>query len=92
MGSINSSSILPGETAAGATGAWDVHASSGGVTLRIAPGAGFDLDASVSSGGIDSAHPITVAGRIDRRHLQGKVNGGGPLVSVRSSSGGIRIE
>ncbi len=74
------------------SGPWDVHASSGGITLRLPPDAAFELDARVSSGRIDSAHPITVQGPVDRRRLQGKVRGGGPLVAVRSSSGGIRIE
>jgi DUF4097 and DUF4098 domain-containing protein YvlB len=74
------------------TGPWDVHSSSGGVTLRIPSDARFDLDARVSSGRIETSHPLTISGTIDRRRLQGKVQGGGPLVTVRSSSGGIRIQ
>jgi hypothetical protein len=62
------------------------------VTLRIPSDARFDLDARVSSGGINSKHPITIEGTIDKRHWQGKVRGGGPLVTVRTSSGGIRIQ
>jgi hypothetical protein len=72
--------------------AWSIHSSSGGVTLRLPPDAAFDLDARTSSGGINSAHPITMSGSIDRNHLQGKVRGGGAPVEVRSSSGGIRIQ
>lgn len=74
------------------TGPWRIHSSSGGVTLRVPPDAAFDLDAHASSGGIESDHPLTVAGRIDNRRLQGKVRGGGPVVEVRTSSGGIRIQ
>jgi DUF4097 and DUF4098 domain-containing protein YvlB len=74
------------------TGPWTVHASSGGITLRVPSDASFDLDARVSSGRIDSTHPITVVGQIDKRRLQGKVRGGGVLVDVHSSSGGIRIQ
>ena len=73
-------------------GPWDVHSSSGGVTLRIPADARFDLDARVSSGRIETAHAITMTGTIDKQRLQGKVQGGGPLVSVRTSSGGIRIQ
>ena len=42
---------------------------------------------------IDSAHPVTmeVTGRIDKRHIQGKVRGGGPLIEASCSSGSIRI-
>jgi DUF4097 and DUF4098 domain-containing protein YvlB len=74
------------------TGPWDVHSSSGSVTLRIPSDTRFDLDARVSSGRIETAHGITMIGTIDKRRLQGKVLGGGPLVSVRTSSGGIRIQ
>ena len=73
-------------------GPWDVHSSSGSVTLRIPADARFDLDAHVSSGRIETTHTITMTGTIDKRRLQGKVQGGGPLVSVRTSSGGIRIQ
>ena len=74
------------------TGPWDIHSSSGGVTVRIPSDARFDLDAHVSSGRIETAHPLTMTGTIDKQRLQGKVLGGGPLVSVRTSSGGIRIQ
>jgi len=73
-------------------GPWNIHSSSGGVTLRLPPDAAFDLDARASSGSIKSEHPITMTGTIDRHRLHGKVRGGGALVEVRSSSGGIRIQ
>ena len=73
-------------------GPWTIHSSSGSVVLRLAKDAAFDLDAQASSGGIDLSHPVTVSGRVDRRHVTGKVRGGGSLVEVHTSSGGIRIE
>ena len=74
-------------------GPWSLHSSSGGVTMTVPPDAAFDLDARVSSGVIDSAIPITmtVSGKIDKRHITGKVRGGGPLVEASSSSGSVRI-
>jgi hypothetical protein len=74
------------------SGPWNVHSSSGGVTLRLPSDAAFDLDARVSSGRIETAHPITLSGTISKQRLLGKVSGGGPLVTVRTSSGGIRIQ
>jgi DUF4097 and DUF4098 domain-containing protein YvlB len=74
------------------SGPWNVRSSSGRVTLRLPPDAAFDLDAHVSSGKIETAHPLTIKGTVDKRSLQGQVRGGGPLVSVRTSSGGIRIQ
>jgi len=74
-------------------GPWSLHTSSGGITLTVPPDAAFDLDARTSSGSIDSVHPVTmeVTGRIDKRRIQGKVRGGGPLVDASCSSGSIRI-
>jgi hypothetical protein len=74
-------------------GAWSLHSASGGVTMTLPPDAAFDLDARTSSGSIDSVHPVTmtVMGKIDKRHVEGKVRGGGPLVQVSCSSGSIRI-
>lgn len=74
-------------------GPWSLHTSSGSITVTVPPDAAFDLDARVNSGTIDSAHPVTmeVTGKIDKRHVQGKVRGGGPLIEASSSSGGIRI-
>lgn len=75
-------------------GRWSLHSSSGGITITLPPEAAFDLDARTNSGAIDSAHPVTmeVTGRIDKRHIQGKVRGGGPLVEASCSSGSIRIK
>lgn len=74
-------------------GPWSLHSSSGGVTMTLPPDAAFDLDARTSSGTIDSVHPVTmtVTGKVDKRHIEGKVRGGGPLVEVSCSSGSVRI-
>jgi hypothetical protein len=74
-------------------GPWTISASSGGITLTLPPDAAFDLDARSSSGNIESVHPVTmtVTGKVDKRHVEGKVRGGGPLVQVHCSSGDIRI-
>jgi hypothetical protein len=69
---------------------WRLSASSGSVTVELTGKPAFTLDAHSNSGRIDTQYPITV-GRIDRRELRGSVNGGGPLLQVRTSSGGIRI-
>jgi hypothetical protein len=75
------------------SGPWSLHASSGGVTMNLPPDSAFDLDARTNSGTIDSVHPVTmtVTGKIDKRRIDGKVRGGGPLVQVSCSSGDIRI-
>ena len=66
-------------------------ADSGGVTARLAPGAGYDVSAQCDSGHI-SVPEMTVKGAFSRHHVEGKVHGGGPLVDVRVDSGGISIQ
>jgi putative adhesin len=72
------------------TSDWRLSTSSGSVTIELAGKPAFTLDAHSNSGRIDTQYPVTV-GRIDRRDLRGSVNGGGPLLQVRTSSGGIHI-
>jgi hypothetical protein len=73
------------------TSEWRLSTSSGSIHVDLAGKLAFDLDASSSSGSIDTAFPVTVSGKISRRELRGPVNGGGPLLHLRTSSGGIRI-
>ena len=71
---------------------WRVSSSSGSVTLAVPANQGFELDANSNSGRIKVDFPITVSGTIGRHSLRGSARGGGPLVHVRTTSGGISIE
>lgn len=73
-------------------GAWDLSASSGDVRVRLPKQGGFDLDLRSSSGRIDSSIPITISGTQSRKEVRGQVRGGGPLVHVSTSSGGIVVQ
>ncbi len=78
------------------TGAWEIHTGSGNVHVRLPANAAFDANFSTSSGSLDvgPAITMTVQGRVPetRKHIEGKVRGGGPLLTVRTSSGDIQIE
>ena len=78
------------------TGGWDIRTGSGNVHVRLPANAAFDADISTSSGTLDISAPITmtVQGRVQetRKHIAGKVRGGGPLLSLRTGSGDIHIE
>jgi len=69
---------------------WKVETGSGSVTLSVG-GAHFTLDASTGSGSVHSDPPITMHGSIERHHVQGDINGGGPTVRVETGSGDVRI-
>lgn len=84
-------------TAEGAiSGAWEVHTGSGNVHIRLPRDAAFDADLSTGSGtlSVDAPLTMTVQGRVEesRKKIVGKVRGGGPLLSLRTGSGDIRIE
>ena len=70
---------------------WRLSASSGHVTVDLPREQRFDLDASSTSGSVDVDFPVTVTGRVERKSIRGPVGGGGPLLRVRTSSGGISI-
>jgi hypothetical protein len=72
-------------------GNWTISTSSGSVRLSLPGDAAFNLDARSSSGNIESAHPVTFSGRADKHRLEGAVRGGGPVVSVHTSSGAITV-
>lgn len=69
---------------------WKLETGSGSVTLNV-DGSHFSLDASTGSGSVHSDPPITMHGSLDRHHVQGDINGGGPTVRVETGSGDIRI-
>jgi hypothetical protein len=75
-----------------AAGPLQAHTGSGGVNVRLPANAAFDLYAQTGSGHVYVDHPITVHGNLGGHEIQGKVNGGGPLVDVRTGSGSVRVE
>jgi beta-lactamase regulating signal transducer with metallopeptidase domain len=69
---------------------WKLGTGSGNVELW--PGsAGITLDASTGSGSIHCDHEIAMQGDLNRHHVTGKLNGGGPTVRIETGSGDIRI-
>ncbi len=71
---------------------WDVSAASGDVRLRLPQTSAFNFEAHTASGSIAINHPLTAQTISNRRRLEGTVRGGGPLVSVKTASGDVRID
>lgn len=69
---------------------WKLETGSGSVTLNTGS-AKFSLDATTGSGSIHSDPPITMHGSLEKHHITGDVNGGGPTVRVETGSGDVRI-
>jgi hypothetical protein len=67
--------------------------SGGSVSVTLDKSAAFQLDAATSGGGVEAAGFSLAVEKIsrDRNRLAGTVNGGGPLLKLRSSGGGISV-
>jgi hypothetical protein len=69
---------------------WKIEAGSGSIDLNLG-GAKFTLDAETGSGSIRTDQPISMQGSLEKHHVTGNVNGGGPTVKVETGSGSVRI-
>jgi DUF4097 and DUF4098 domain-containing protein YvlB len=65
--------------------------SGGGVTVTLPADVAVNLDAETSGGGVNCDLPVTVTGKHKRDSMRGTINGGGPLVHLRSSGGSIHV-
>jgi hypothetical protein len=73
------------------TADWRLSTGSGSVRL-IVGNAHFNFDAETGSGSITVSQPITMQGSLNRHHVSGVVNGGGPTVKVGTGSGDIQVK
>ncbi len=65
--------------------------SGGNVRVTVGKSAAFRLDASTSGGGVDASGLTLTMDKSSRNHLAGTVNGGGPLLKLRTSGGGVVV-
>jgi hypothetical protein len=79
------------EAAGQPTADWKLTTGSGSVRLIIG-NAHFNLDADTGSGSINVSQPITMQGSLNKHHVSGVVNGGGPAIRVSTGSGDIQIK
>jgi hypothetical protein len=70
---------------------WKLSTGSGSIHLGVG-NAHFNLDADTGSGSINVAQPITMQGSLNRHHVAGVVNGGGPTIRANTGSGDIQIK
>lgn len=70
----------------------DVETSNGGVTLSIPDGYNAALETRTVNGGLNIDFPITIQGELSsRRGITTTLGSGGPMVRVRTTNGGVRI-
>jgi len=70
--------------------AWTLQTGSGNIDIWSG-NAPLTLDGSTGSGSVITDHEMLVQGSLDRHHIKGNLNGGGPLVRVQTGSGEIHV-
>ena len=69
-----------------------LHTTNGGVTLTLPDSAKANLSASCTNGGINvSALDKLEISDQSRRRVEGRLNGGGTAIELRTTNGGIRV-
>ncbi|HVN02912.1 MAG TPA: DUF4097 family beta strand repeat-containing protein [Bryobacteraceae bacterium] len=81
--------VAPGSHMAGN---WTVHTGDGGVTLRLPAGFAADVDAHTGDGRLTVDLPLTSTGGIHENSINGKLNGGGALLTVHTGDGSVHLE
>ena len=66
------------------------YSSGGPIVVKLPSGSRVNLDASSSGGGVSTDFPVEFHSD-NRNELRTALNGGGPLLYVHTSGGGIRI-
>lgn len=70
---------------------WRVQTGDGSVRIRLPHDLAAELDLHTGDGGIHSDLPLTVTGLQSSHDIRGKLNGGGPMLTVRTGDGSISI-
>jgi hypothetical protein len=71
------------------TSEWRLETGSGSVRLNVGSSAKFNLNAETGSGSIHIDQPILMQGSLNKHHVFGTVNGGGPTIRATTGSGDI---
>lgn len=73
------------------TGRLSFETVNGSIDVGLAGGLSADFNAETVNGSIDSDFPITLTGRINPRHLEGRIGQGGRALRLHTVNGGIRL-
>ncbi|NCP65586.1 MAG: DUF4097 family beta strand repeat protein [Paraglaciecola sp.] len=66
-----------------------LHTSGGSITASILESVQMDINAATSGGRVSTN--FAVEGSTKKQSIKGKINGGGPLLTLKTSGGSVRI-
>jgi hypothetical protein len=69
----------------------ELQTTNGAIHITLPENIRADLDASTTNGHVTSALPLSLQGQLSKQRRDGKINGGGPLLKLRTTNGGITI-
>jgi hypothetical protein len=69
----------------------DLTTTNGGVTLSVPENYNARVETGTTNGELSVDFPITLQGRINRKHLSFDVGRGGPLIRAVTTNGGIEV-
>jgi DUF4097 and DUF4098 domain-containing protein YvlB len=73
------------------TSSWVLRTGDGSVRLGLPDNFPAELDAHTGDGRVEVDFPLTINGSVDESTIRGKINGGGPLLQIRSGDGNINL-
>ena len=96
MGSINAKTLggsVKAYLSRQPEGDCSLETAGGNVTAYIVEDIAVEVDAKTPGGRVSSDIPVAtvVQGKINKNELQGTINGGGPLLKLRTYGGSIRL-
>lgn len=80
--------VLPGSLV---SQSWILHTGDGSVTLHLPDTLAAVVELHRGDGHITLDMPVTVCGRLGSKNIQGKLNGGGNLLTVHTGDGSIHL-
>ena len=69
----------------------DITTSNGSITVRLPGSVSADVKANTSNSSITNEFDSAFKGRTDKHSLEGTIGAGGPLLTLTTSNGGIRL-
>lgn len=98
---VSEAKLVEGKTVSGSViyegtinrdGRYSLQTHSGSIKIILPSDSGFDLEAKVFSGRIETDFDITISGKISKRKIQGTVNKGGAVIKLSTFSGNISLK
>ena len=70
---------------------WNIRTGDGSVDILLPGDFQTNIDASTGDGHISLGIPVTVEGTFSNSQIHGKMNGGGPSLTIHTGDGSIRL-